>query len=173
MAAWVANEIRDFLAAHGIPSGTTATNMQTYIQRISSTNPEDYTLVSALEHYIPFIMDVASATYGLGLSAGDTVTWIGTNRPTWGGTASGTLSYIVGYVVATDLNTNLVPAAAYSTKNAFLQLCFNVLKLSAYWMRKYCINAGYPAGHSADAAYAIQELHQPDSIPGISDYIWN
>ena len=101
------NRIRDFLITKGVNS-TQGTFIQTMVNRMTTQFAdvtEDSGLILMLERVIRQIVDVARSTYGLSLNQANTLAWITANRPDYAGVAS-----LYSYVVATDLNTNLVPA---------------------------------------------------------------
>ena len=175
MAAWVSNEIRDYLVTKGVPTGV-ATAIQVFVIRMSATNPQEASLVVGLERNIANIIAVVAGTYQLGLNAAGITAWIIANRPDLASAAT-----LYGNVVYTDIPAMLVspptldPAnsTTWSLKNLYLAASFNVLKQVVYYMRHYCINAAYPAGHDLDPAYRIAPLQLSTGIQGVSEYQWN
>lgn len=173
MAAWVGNEIRDYFISKGVASAL-ATAIQTYVIRVSATNPQDASLVKALEGIIPFVMQVYTATWGLGLNSAGIQAWILANR-----SDLANMRVLLGDIIATDIpalidSPTLDPAGSttWSLKNLYSATAFNIFKQICYYMRSYSINWAYAAGHANDLAYGTRPLQLSTGIQGWSDYIW-
>jgi hypothetical protein len=174
MAAWLSNEIRDYLIAKGIGS-VEATAIQVFVIRMAATNPQDASLVKGIEGQIANIIAVVAGTYGLGLNAGAITAWILVNRPDLASAAT-----LYGNVVYTDIpamidTPALDPASSttWSLKNLYLEAAAGILKMICYYLRHYCVNEAYADGHSGDMAYGTGPLQPSTSIPGVSEYLWN
>lgn len=133
-----ANRIRDYLITEGLASAI-ATFYQTMVDRITTAyadEKEDPELILGLDLLTRDIMDVAVATFGFGLNQANTLVWIQANRPYINATEATLLSYIV----ATDLNTNLVPSSIYTValgKYAYQVAVSNVVMAMVRYMRHF------------------------------------
>src|SRR4030043_170392 len=109
------NRIRDYLITKGIGSPE-ATNIQTMVNRMTTafaSVTEDSGLILMVQNNIRPIMDIARAVYGSGIetSQSSVATWIAANYPN----IPGAIASFYSYIIATDLNTNLVGSAAMIT----------------------------------------------------------
>lgn len=146
MAYFDTNEVRDFLVAYRKLGATEATYFQTYIERMVAAYPptgydgtlgtgRNSSLVAVLETAIRPIMQIASAVYGLGLSAANIKAYI---RQYFSSYALAADTY--GDVIYTDLG-NLVgtpdPADNLTAKEEYLARASNVLTKAAKYMRHF------------------------------------
>jgi len=108
--SWSSNEIRDYLATKGVPSASTATYMQTYIQRLTALFTDvakDYTLVNMLERMARIVTQLAKECYDNQLVDDDAIAvWILANHPEWSSMAP-----TLGDIIEVDINTRLFGSA--------------------------------------------------------------
>jgi len=143
------NEVRDYLITRGLTSAD-ATNIQTYAVRMVAAfvpTGRDASLVNIFETAIRPIMQICSATYGLGLNAAGIKAFILAYFPAYAFAAD-----TYDDMVYTDINTNLVgsPAAAdnLTAKEMYLARTEHILTKVVKYMRHFADldNAGVVLG---------------------------
>ena len=132
------NRIRDYLIQEKGVQSAIATNYQTMINRITTAYPlltENAELIAVLENLTDIMFDIAKEVYPLGFatSQADVLVWIQQTRPLLSPVAATLLSY----VIATDLNTNIVPLASYPVKDDYLKAVWNAYAGIVRYMRHF------------------------------------
>jgi hypothetical protein len=143
MAITWSNAFRDYINGLGLGNGTNIQTLVTRLTAASTATPggldgsvEDSTLVLMFGAIAKDVLDIARSTYGQGLSQANMLIWIKANRPN----ISDYLATLYSYIVATDLNTNLIDtrtADDIPAKEVYVGQCAALLNGLAHQARYF------------------------------------